>query len=83
MEPTIACEVMAVEPCAPGEEDIDPDNGTIPFKHAVRAVEMREPPWATNILRYLRDKEHPADRKEAERVFRQAKMYTLIDGELY
>lgn len=41
------------------------------------------PPWEKELLRYLQDCSLPEDDKEAEHVARQAKMYVLIDGDLY
>ena len=41
------------------------------------------PLWASDIHWFLKHKYLPDDIKAAERVARQAKMYILIDGELY
>ena len=44
---------------------------------------MQTPPWAVDLLKYLQDQFLPEDDREAEHVARQAKMYVLIDGDLY
>ena len=46
-------------------------------------IERVTPPWAMNLLRYIRDHVLPEDDAEAERVARQAKMYVLVDGDIY
>ena len=47
------------------------------------AAERAAPPWVVDLLRYMRDRALPEDDREAERVARQAKMYVLIDGDIY
>ena len=68
---------------SPGPGKDSPGEDIIPDKHLVLAAEHSTPPWAMDILRYVRDHILPEDDKEAERVARQAKMYTIIDGDLY
>ena len=46
-------------------------------------AEDASPPWAAQILRYLKDNDLPEDDRQADRVMRQASLYCLIDGELY
>jgi hypothetical protein len=41
------------------------------------------PPWAEELVRYLKFQELSKDDVQAERIARQAKMYVLIDGGLY
>ena len=50
---------------------------------AVLPVEGAHPPWAQNIIKYMTEYALPEDDQEAERVAHQAKLYVLIDGELY
>ena len=45
--------------------------------------ERTHPPWAQDIVKYMTEHTLPADDHEAEKVARQAKLYVLIDGELY
>ncbi|XP_071675721.1 uncharacterized protein [Lolium perenne] len=49
-----------------------PRREPIPRKHAIMFVEGTTPPWAEDILQYLRDHTLPEDDKQAERVTRQA-----------
>ena len=42
-----------------------------------------DPPWAQDIVKYMVEHTLPEDDHEAERVAGQAKLYVLIDGELY
>ena len=46
-------------------------------------MERTHPPWDQGIVKYMVDHVLPEDDHEAERVARQAKLYVLIDGELY
>jgi hypothetical protein len=46
-------------------------------------AEETTPPWAAELLRYLRDHTLPQDDKQAKRIARQARMDALVDGELY
>ena len=60
----------------PGEEPT-------PGNDDVMVTERVAPSWATDMMRFMRDRVLPEDDAEAERVARQAKMYTLIDGDIY
>ena len=55
----------------------------VPGELSVMVIEEAAPPWALEILHFLRDRALPEDDKQAERVARQAKMYALVDGDLY
>ena len=50
---------------------------------AVLLVERPHPPWVQDIVKYMVQHVLPEDDHEAERVACQAKLYILIDGELY
>lgn len=67
----------------PGELPSSNPGKTVPVKHEVLAVEPRAPTWAANLVHCLQEDELPDNRKEAEKVARQAKMYVLIDGDLF
>ena len=49
----------------------------------VLQVERTHPPWALDIVKYMTEHALPEDDHDAERVARQAKIYVMIDGELY
>ena len=49
----------------------------------VLPVERTHPPWALDIVKYMTEHALPENDHKAERVARQAKLYVLIDGELY
>ena len=49
----------------------------------VLPLEMTHPPWAQDIMKYMIEHTLPADNHEAEKVARRAKLYVLIDGDLY
>ena len=46
-------------------------------------TERVTPPWALGLHRYMQDHALPEDDAKAERVARQAKMYVLVDGDIY
>jgi hypothetical protein len=46
-------------------------------------AERAAPPWVEELVQYVKFQELPAYDVQAERIARQAKMYILIDGELY
>ena len=46
-------------------------------------TERVTPPWALGLHRYMQDRALPEDDAEAEGVARQAKMYVLVDGNIY
>ena len=49
----------------------------------VLPLERTHPPWAQDIVKYMTEHTLPADDHEAEKVARRAKLYVLIDGDLY
>ena len=53
------------------------------FCQIMLPVEGTHPPWAQDIIKYMTEHALPEDNHDAERVARQAKLYILIDGELY
>ena len=53
------------------------------FRWVVLPVEGTHPPWARDIVKYIMEHALPEDDHDAERVARQAKLYVMIDGELY
>ena len=53
------------------------------FRRMVLPVEGAHPPWARDIVKYIMEHVLPEDDHDAERVARQAKLYVMIDGELY
>jgi hypothetical protein len=61
----------------------NPSDTNVPDVHAATTADKQAPPWADDLLRYIRDHTLPEDNKDAERVARQAKMYALIDEHLY
>ena len=61
----------------------EPGASHVPGEHDVMAVERATPPWAMGLLRYIRDHVLPEDDAEVERIARQAKMYVLVDGDIY
>ena len=69
-------------------EDKDPvvptaEEALLPSGQEVLLVERTHPPWALDIVKYMVEHVLPEDDHEAERVARRAKLYVLIDGELY
>ena len=46
-------------------------------------LERTHPSWAQGIVKYMTEHTLPADDHEAEKVARRAKLYILIDGDLY
>ena len=70
-------------PDAPLPAETPAPQGPVLGKHVVAVVESSIPLWASDIHRFLKHKYLPDDVQAAERVARQAKLYTLIDGELY
>jgi hypothetical protein len=44
---------------------------------------VNDPDWRAPLLAYLLDAVLPADRTEAQRIARRAKMFVAIDGEFY
>ena len=68
----------AQDPAVPAAEE-----ALLPPAQAVLLVERTHPPWAQDIVKYMVEHVLPEDDHEAERVARQAKLYILIDGELY
>ena len=46
-------------------------------------MERTHPPCAQDIVKYMVEHTLPENDHEAERVARQAKLYVLIDGEIY
>lgn len=61
----------------------DPNKESLPVKHAVLVVEKQRPPWIVELIKYLQDHLLPENDKEAECIACQAKMYVLIDSDLY
>ena len=61
----------------------EPGANHAPGEHDVMATERVTPPWAMDLLRYIRDHVLPEDDAEAERIARQAKMHVLVDGDIY
>ena len=59
------------------------EEALLPSGHVVLLVERTHPPWAQDIIKYMVEHVLPEDNHEAERVARQAKLYVLINGELY
>ena len=49
----------------------------------VLPLEWTHPPWAQDIVKYMTEHTLPADDHEAEKVACRAKLYVLIDGDLY
>ena len=49
----------------------------------VLPLERSHPPWAQDIVKYMTEHTLPVDDHEAEKVARRAKLYVLIDGDLY
>ena len=49
----------------------------------VLPLERTYPPWAQDIVKYMMEHTLLADDDEAEKVARRAKLYVLIDGDLY
>ena len=49
----------------------------------VLPLERTHPLWDQDIVKYMMEHSLPADDHEAEKVARRAKLYVLIDGELY
>ena len=66
-----------------GATSPEPGASHVPGEHDVMATERATPPWAMDLLRYIRDRVLPEDDAEAERIARQAKMYVLVDGDIY
>ena len=71
----------AMPPTEPGSGP--PGEVPLPGKHAVLAADRQALWWAEELLQYLQHGLLPGDDNEAERIARQAKMYVLIDGDLY
>ena len=59
------------------------EEALLPPAQVVLLVERTYPPWAQSIVKYMVEHVLPEDDHEAERVARQAKIYVLIDSELY
>ena len=55
----------------------------LPLEASVVPGKRTPPPWATDIVKHMRDHILPEDLHEAEKVARQARMYAMIDDELY
>ena len=55
----------------------------LPSGQEVLLVERTHPPCAQDIVKYMVEHALSEDDHEAEQVARQAKIYVLIDGELY
>ena len=49
----------------------------------VLPLERTHLPWAQDIVKYMTEHTLPTDDHEAEKVARRAKLYVLIDGDLY
>ena len=68
----------AQDPVVPATEE-----ALLPPAQVVLLVERTHPPWAQDIVKYMVERVLLEDDHKAERVARQAKLYVLIDGELY
>ena len=60
----------------PGKEEA-------PGERPVLAAGPSRPVWAEDIWKYLHHRDLPDDDKSAECIARRAKMYVLVNGELY
>ena len=74
------------EPSPEGAEDLvapTPREAMLLLGRMVLPLERTQPPWAQDIMKYMTEHTLPADDHEAEKVARRAKLYVLIDGDLY
>jgi len=75
---TRVASLEAQDPAAPPAGE-----AMLSFRRMVLPVEGTYPPWARDIVKYIMEHALLEDNHDAERVARQAKLYVMIDGELY
>jgi hypothetical protein len=61
---------------------VDPENPEL-ASSPVMAFLPSNPPWAKPYLEYLTNKKLPEDEVRKRQIERRAKVYTIIDGQLY
>jgi hypothetical protein len=66
----------------PSVKMVDPENPEL-ASSPVMAVLSSNPPWAETYLEYLTNKKLPEDEVQRRQSERRAKVYTIIDGQLY
>jgi hypothetical protein len=66
----------------PSVKMVDPENLEL-ASSPVMAVLPSNPPWAEPYLEYLMTKKLPEDEVQKRQIERRAKVYTIIDGQLY
>ena len=55
----------------------------LPHDQMVLSIERSHPSWAVDLIKYMVEHKLPDDNHEAQKIARQAKLYTWIDNELY
>ena len=76
-------------PGVPNAEEVEdlvaptPREAMLLLARMVLPLERTHPPWAQDIVKYMTEHTLPVDDHEAEKVARRAKLYVLIDGDLY
>jgi hypothetical protein len=66
----------------PSIKMVDPENPEL-ASSTVMAVLPSNPPWAEPYLEYLTTKKLPEDDVQKRQIKHRAKVYTIIDGQLY
>jgi hypothetical protein len=61
---------------------VDPENPEL-ASSPVMAVLPSNPPWAEPYLEYLMTNKLPKDEVQKRQIKHRAKVYTIIDGQLY
>jgi hypothetical protein len=66
----------------PSVKMVDPENPEL-ASSPVMTVLPSNPPWAEPYLEYLTNKKLPEDEVQRRQIERRAKVYTIIDGQLF